>query len=170
MFQVSQKERQIFLRISLKVDLVEDFMLQPRLNLPNLKSQLVNQHSRKEKMSLLLEQAQHLIALMEKILVEMTEASKKAEGLQRQIVQDFRIMEPIVGASAMLGLLLMSVDQEPLANLLMFWLILQVVRQPIFSLQLLYHLPLLKLIEPKKDVAIRSVMKVASLNWMIHQH
>jgi hypothetical protein len=34
-------------------------------------------------MSLLLEQAQHLIALMEKILVEMNEASKKAEGLQR---------------------------------------------------------------------------------------
>lgn len=75
-------ERQNFHRISLKVNLLESFMLQPRLNLPNLKSWLVSWHSRKEKMSLLLEEEHRLIAL-QKIPVEMPVDSKRAEGLQR---------------------------------------------------------------------------------------
>jgi hypothetical protein len=47
------------------------------------------------------------------ILVEMIVASKKDEGLQKE-------MEPILGASAMLGLLLMCVVWGNFAHLLRF--------------------------------------------------
>ena len=78
MFLVNSKQRLHFLRISLLEDLLESFMLQPRLNLPSLKSELVMQHFQKEKTSLLPKQAQYLIAL-QKILVEKSVASMKAE-------------------------------------------------------------------------------------------
>ena len=59
-------------------------------------------------MSLLSEQAQHLIALV-KIQIEMSVVFKMAEG-RREIEQDFRIMEPIVGVFPVLELLVISVD------------------------------------------------------------
>jgi len=78
MFQASSNQRLHFLRISLLEDLLESFMLQPRLNLLILKSEIVMQHFQKEKTSLLPEQVQYLITL-QKMLFEMSLASGKAE-------------------------------------------------------------------------------------------
>jgi myo-inositol catabolism protein IolC len=76
MFKVSLKERQNFLRISLKIDLVKGFMLQPRLHLRCLKSWLAGENSRSGKINLLPGQVHQFIAQL-KMLRQNSLVSKR---------------------------------------------------------------------------------------------
>lgn len=90
-------------------------------------------------MSLLPKQVQHLIAL-QKILIEMSVVSNRVERLRREVEQDLRIKEPIVGASPMLGLLVISIYPKHFAQVKV-WVIVQAIRvqEPLFSPQVLSH-------------------------------